>query len=216
MIKTVGTSTAAGPEPDWLDLDPIANVTVTSEEATQPIERALLGSAGSGWRASAPGQQRVRLQFYSPVTIRRMRLAFEERSRARTQEFTLRWSKIGGAHEQELVRQQYTFAPPETSVEIEEYDTTLLDVEALELTIAPDIRGGDALATLREWRIAGSGGSTNAGAHKNPEPDPDVEARWTAWRSAGAAHEAAVRRKLLRVLPVVVIVAAIVYAVVAR
>ena len=64
----------------------------------------------------------------------------------------MRASTVDG--QREIVRQQFTFSPPGTAVEREEYATDLAGVSQLELTIIPAIDRGDAIATLREWRIA--------------------------------------------------------------
>jgi hypothetical protein len=77
---------------------------------------------------------------------------FEEHSHARTQEFVLRAATSEG--DREIVRQQFTFSPPGTMVEREEYVTNLDGVTRLDLAIVPAIDGGSAVATLREWRIA--------------------------------------------------------------
>ena len=47
----------------WLDLQRLAQVEVTSEEAAHPIEAALIPSVGSGWRAAQAGEQTIRLLF---------------------------------------------------------------------------------------------------------------------------------------------------------
>jgi hypothetical protein len=104
----------------------------------------------SGWRSGAPGSQTISLRWPQARRITRIRLVYEERSRARTQEFVLRAFTIDG--QREIVRQQFTFSPPETTVEREEYATNLDGVLPLELVIIPAI-DGDAVATLRE-RIA--------------------------------------------------------------
>jgi hypothetical protein len=54
----------------------------------------------------------------------------------------------------EVVRQQFTSSPPETTVQREDCSTNLDGVSRLELAIVPAIDGGSAIATLREWRIA--------------------------------------------------------------
>src|SRR5262249_33567718 len=41
----------------WLDLEALAQVEVTSEDATHPIESALLTIGATGWRAENPGEQ---------------------------------------------------------------------------------------------------------------------------------------------------------------
>jgi hypothetical protein len=48
---------------DWLKLDELAEVEISSEDARHPIESALLAGAGSGWRAAVPGKQTIRLLF---------------------------------------------------------------------------------------------------------------------------------------------------------
>ena len=44
------------PDGDWLDLEHVAQVEVTSEDAAHPIESALVPGAESGWRAAQSGQ----------------------------------------------------------------------------------------------------------------------------------------------------------------
>ena len=68
------------------------------------------------------------------------------------QEFTLRAFTIDG--EREIVRQQFTFSPPGTTIQRGESATNLNAVSRLELVIIPAIDGGNAVATLKEWRIA--------------------------------------------------------------
>jgi len=78
-------------------------------------------------------------------------MVFEESSHARTQEFVIRAVTSEGVRE--LVRQQFTFSPPGTTVQREEYAASLDGVLRIELAIIPAIDGGSAVATLREWRI---------------------------------------------------------------
>ena len=47
----------------WLDLDQIATVEVTSEDAAFPIESALHLHHGPGWHASEKGEQLIRIIF---------------------------------------------------------------------------------------------------------------------------------------------------------
>jgi len=139
---------------NWLDLLMTARAEITSEDPGYPIESALNPSGGSGWRAMGPGTQTIRLLFDEPLQIRHINLVFLERELQRTQEFVLRWSTDAGRSYQEIVRQQYTFAPPETIQEIEDYVVDLIGVAALELIILPDINGGEPCASLSELRIA--------------------------------------------------------------
>ena len=152
MRKRLIDGEPRGTGEDWLDLTTIAQVEITSEDADHPIESALSG-ATPGWRASDRGEQRIRLLFDKPQSIRRIRIAFDVDT-ARTQEFVLRWSADDGRTCREVVRQQYTFSPPNTTREVEDYTVNLTDVTLLELQIAPDISGGTARASLQQLRVA--------------------------------------------------------------
>jgi hypothetical protein len=139
---------------EWLDLQTLAEVQVTSEDAAYPIEAALLTSSGSGWRAAQAGEQTIRLLFDQLQTLTRIQLLFHEDQQARTQEFVLRWSPNGGQSYREIVRQQYNFSPGGITRELEDYAVDLAGVKALELRIVPDISGGDARASLAQLRLA--------------------------------------------------------------
>ena len=138
----------------WLDLQRLAQVELTSEEAAHPIEEALIPSVGSGWRAAQAGAQTIRLLFDESQRVRRIQLLFHEDQQARTQEFVLRWSPDAGQSYREIVRQQYNFSPPGMTREFEDYTVDLVGVTALELRIVPDISGGDARASVAQLRIA--------------------------------------------------------------
>src|SRR5262252_11207305 len=134
----------------WLDLERLAKVEITSESAEHPIEFALIPNRGPGWRAAQPGKQTIRLIFDHPLSLGRIHLLFDEMERGRTQEFVLRWLPEGDQSPREIVRQQYTFSPPATNQESEDYRVNLNGVTALELEIVPDISGGDASASLAQ------------------------------------------------------------------
>ena len=141
-------------EPGWLDLERLAQVEITSEDAAYPIESALILGTGSGWRAAQPGEQTIRLLFDEPLRLKRIHLVFSEGELERTQEFALRWSPDGGQSYREILRQQYNFSPPDAAREVEDYDLDLDGVTALELKIVPDISGGGARASLAQLRVA--------------------------------------------------------------
>ena len=90
----------------WLDLQRLAQVELTSEDAAYPIEAALTPGAEPGWRAAQAGEQTIRLLFDEPQRIRHIHLLFHEDQQARTQEFVLRWSPDGGQSYREILRQQ--------------------------------------------------------------------------------------------------------------
>src|SRR5438309_9996788 len=119
----------------WLDLEALARVEVTSEDAAHPIESALLPVGATGWRAESPGEQTIRLLFEAPQRLRRIRLLFREEKEARTQEFVLRWSPPTESSWRDVVRKQYHFSPSEAIEEMEEYQVDLEAVAALEFTI---------------------------------------------------------------------------------
>jgi hypothetical protein len=136
----------------WLNVEYLAQVEVSSEDKAHPIESALT-SAGRGWRAGQPGQQTIRLLFDEPQRVRHIRVGFQEDEHQRTQEFVLSWSADGGQSYQEIVRQQYNFSPPGTTSESEDYDVQLDQMTALELTIVPDISGAPVCASLAQLRL---------------------------------------------------------------
>ena len=152
--QTISSDSEAVSRPEmWLDLRGLAIVEITSESADHPVEAALIPDRGPGWQAAQPGKQTIRLIFDEPCTLRRIRLRFEEERRGRTQEFVLRW--LSKSHSRrEIVRQQYTFSPPATHEEVEDYSVKLDGAIALELEIVPDISGGSAHASLAMMRLA--------------------------------------------------------------
>ena len=157
MLKRVigqETQVASAPNQQWLNLDALAQVEITSEEAAHPIESGLLPGSASGWRAAQPGPQTMRLVFDQPQRIKRVHLEFHEDELQRTQQFVLRWSSNGGESYREIVRQQYNFSPPGTTRECEDYPVDLDGVTTLELRIVPEISGGSARASLAQLRLA--------------------------------------------------------------
>jgi hypothetical protein len=139
---------------EWLDLERLAQVEITSEDAAHPIESALLPDRGTGWRAAAPGEQTIRFLFEHPQRVRRIWLQFVEPVIERTQEFVLRWSPDGGQSFREIVRQQWNFSPQGATCETEDHRVDLSGVTVLELSIIPDISRGDARASLSQLRLA--------------------------------------------------------------
>jgi hypothetical protein len=154
QIINPGTEDTAAADGGWLDLEAIARVEITSEEAAYPIESAFQPGSGGGWRASQPGAHTIRLRFDQPQLLSHIRLEFDERHTARTQEFVLLWSPDHGQSYREIVRQQWNFGPPQTTREVEDYHVDLTGVTVLELRIVPDISGGEARASLARLRLA--------------------------------------------------------------
>jgi hypothetical protein len=154
IINQGAQGAPAAEHPDWLDLEHLVQAELTSEDPEHPIEAALVMNAGSGWRAQQAGKQTIRLLFDQPHRISRIQLEFQEPERQRTQEFVLRWSPDGGASWREVVRQQYNFSPPGSIHELEDYTVDLDGLTMLELSIIPDISGGESRASLARLRLA--------------------------------------------------------------
>jgi hypothetical protein len=147
------THAALPPEQDWLSVEDLAEVEVTSEDPAHPVESALLPGKGTGWRAAEPGTQTVRLVFDQPQRLRWIRVDFLEPDVERTQEYVLRWSPDGGKSFRDIVRQQWNFSPQGATTETEDHRVDLSGVTVLELVITPDIGGRRAFASLLRMRI---------------------------------------------------------------
>jgi hypothetical protein len=151
--RTAGRSQGGA---EWLDLDSISHVQLTSEDPAFPIENALGASPERnerGWRATSPGPQTITLGFDAPQQIRRIFLHFIERETERAQEFVLRYSSASET-DREIVRQQWTFSPTGSTQQIEDYAVELESVTKLELIIDPNRGRGYSLATLNALRLA--------------------------------------------------------------
>ena len=136
----------------WMDLDAVASATMTSEDKTHPLERAVSDAPG-GWKASTPGVQVIRFSFDTPKNVKRVRLIFKEEAKERSQEFAL----VAILHPEvrkEIVRQQWSFSPSGSTTEVEDYNVDLSDVVALELTIDPGRHDNTVFATLESIQVA--------------------------------------------------------------
>ena len=157
MRKTlINQSTEKTPpsDPDFLDLEHLAQVEISSESQQHPIESALLEGSGSGWQAAGSGEQTLRLIFDQPQAIKHILLQFDEQEHSRTQEFVLLWRRDNEDFFREILRQQYHFSPPQSAQETENYTVDLNQLKVLELRIIPDISGGEALAKLTRLRLS--------------------------------------------------------------
>ena len=83
VIKPAASEVATA-EQGWLDVEELAQVEVTSEDAAHPVESALVPGEGGGWRAAQPGEQTIRLVFDRPQRLSRIWLLFIEPDTART------------------------------------------------------------------------------------------------------------------------------------
>src|SRR5262245_9248043 len=148
-----GQRETASSDQDWLNVEGLAEVEITSEDAAHPIESALLPGRASGWRAAETGQQTIRLLFNNQQRLRRIWMNFFDTGTELTQEYVLRWSPDSGESFREIVRQQWNFSPHRTTSETEDHHVELPAVTVLELNIIPDISGGNAFASLAQLRL---------------------------------------------------------------
>ncbi len=151
ILPSIQDTPATG---DWLDLEPLVEVEITSEDPAWPIESALLPGEGPGWRAAGPGSQTIRLLFDPPQALHRIWLQFRETTAEHTQEYVIRWSSDGGHEFREVVRQQWNFSPGGSTEQVENHHVELQGVDVLELEITPDVGGGSAPASLAKLRLA--------------------------------------------------------------
>ena len=140
-------------EEDGLNIEALAEVDITSEHPDHPIEFALLPGQALGWQAAESGRQIIRLRFSIPQLLERIWLRFEETRVERTQEYALHWSSDGGKSYQEIVRQQWNFSPDGATLQEEDHHVSLEGVTVLELSIIPEINGGDTVASLSQMRL---------------------------------------------------------------
>jgi hypothetical protein len=142
---------APAPRPGEKDIAAIATVFVTSETAGHPIDYAFdhhRGPGGSRWLAAEPGEQVLILAFDTPQAISKIILEVEESEVSRTQELWVAVSCDGGQTYRELLRQEYTFSPPGTTFEHEEWTVAAEGVTHVQLGIKPDKGHTPCRATL--------------------------------------------------------------------
>lgn len=90
-IENVPTTALSSPR-EWLNVEDLAEVEITSEHPSHPIESALIAGQDSGRLAAEPGRQTIRMIFTNPQPLRQIWLNFHEPDVERTQEYVLRWS----------------------------------------------------------------------------------------------------------------------------
>ena len=151
MVRKQILQEATAPKGHWLDLANLARFEISSEDPQHPIDYALEEDEKS-WRAAEDGPQTIRIAFDSPQTISRIVVLFEEKDCSRTQEFALSLHSSENPQWREIVRQQFNFSPPNTTIEREEFNVSVKDATGIELKITPNI-SGKGRASLREFLV---------------------------------------------------------------
>jgi hypothetical protein len=111
------------------------------------------GPGGTRWIAAADGEQTLMLVFDTPQTIREISVETEEPQVTRTQVLCISLSDDGGQTYRERIRQEFTFSPPNTSVEHEEWSMPAQRVTHLRVAIRPDKGNAAGRATLTSLTI---------------------------------------------------------------
>ena len=141
ILSTSFAAPTNAPQGNWLDIEALAHVEVSSEAPDFPIDNALIphpqGLATAGWRAATNGPQTIRINFDKPQDISRIHLHIVDRAAERSQELAI----YAGPNTQDLRevrRQQYSFSPNGSNEEIEDFTVDLKQITTLELRIDPD------------------------------------------------------------------------------
>ena len=155
ILNTESTASTRGSQ--GKNIGALATVFVTSEDPDHPIEYAFDSEEGPGasrWIAGAPGQQTVVLAFDAPQVIRKVRLEVEERDTSRTQEVDLSVSDDGGRTYRHVLRQEYNFSPPGTTMEREEWPFSADGITHVRLRIKPDKGDRACRATVTTFALS--------------------------------------------------------------
>lgn len=140
---------------NWVDLESLAQVEVSSEADGFPVEGAFTPGSSRPWQAASPGVARLVLRFDAPLRIAQVLLHCVDAEHERAQEWALR-ARLADGTEREIVRQGWNFSPGGSTKQREVYTLNLDGVRELSLSIDPD-RGRDRYpATLSEWRVSSS------------------------------------------------------------
>lgn len=134
-----------------LDILNSATVQLTSEDTAHPIENAFNQQHGKGstyWAATTSGPQTITLIFDQPQVIRKIQLEIEEVEVNRTQVLQISVSHNGGQSFEKVLEQDYTFSPPGTIFQREDWTVNLEQVTHFRLKIIPDREHHLALAKL--------------------------------------------------------------------
>jgi hypothetical protein len=141
---------------DAKDIASIATVLVTSESPDHPVDHlfdAKSGRGGTRWMAAADGEQTVIVAFDTPQVIREVSLETEELATSRTQALVLSLSRDGGRTYREVLRQEFTFSPPDTTFERENWTVPADGVTHVRVVVQPDKGNAPRRATLTSLTI---------------------------------------------------------------
>lgn len=124
-----------------LDLLNNAEVIITSEDESHPVDNLVDGSRGRGssqWLAGTSGQQVLIFKFDTPQHIAEIVYEIEETKDTRTQEILIEASSGAGEKYRELVRQEYNFSPAGSTFQKEIVTVNIPGITNIKMTIKPD------------------------------------------------------------------------------
>ncbi len=153
IVEKQPATTTAGSHTGWMDLTQIATVEVTSEDSAFPIESVFTAS-GPGWRAGQAGAAFIRLRYLGSSLFRCAVSNSDLKSQRWRERSNSSYARsAAGGTSTEIVRQQWNFSPHGATTEVEDYTVHLESVSVLELSIRPDISGGNAIASLAAFYV---------------------------------------------------------------
>ena len=142
-----GTEPDAGADERWLDLEAVADVTIT-------VGGERVARSPHAWSADCPGEQMIEIRFRHATPVSRLRVVSWELDQSRTQEMTI-WACLRrGERHREVLRQRFSFRPGGATAQVEEYAVQLTEVSALQVRIVPCIEGRRVVARVSELRVA--------------------------------------------------------------
>jgi hypothetical protein len=105
------------------------------------------------WSAEHAGEHTIDIQFHAPITLRRLRVVFEETALSRTQELTVWATLYRGERHKEVVRRTFNFSPTGATREVTDHACTLEGVSAIQLRIVPDVDGRPGRAVISSLQL---------------------------------------------------------------
>lgn len=147
-LETLNTQSLTTSE---LDIVNMATVQLNSEDLDHPIENAFNQQQGKGasyWAAANSEPQTITLVFDQPQAIRKIQVEIEEVEASRTQVLQISVSHDGAQSFEKVLEQDYTFSPPGTTFEREDWTVNLEQVTHFRLDIQPDRDLHQAVAKL--------------------------------------------------------------------
>ena len=153
ITPSAGEATSPSGE-DWLDLEDVAEVEITSEDPAYPVESALIPAEPQAGGPQSPASRRSGCALPNRNRCTGSGWSSSSQMLSAPRSSCCAGPRMGGRTMHEVVRQHWNFSPQGSTQQTEDHPVELSGVTILELSIDPDIGGGRAHASLGELRIA--------------------------------------------------------------